>query len=94
MNSTDEQLAELLTLTCEVDKYGTSRWINSAGQVHRTHGPAIVWQDGTKCWCQDGKLHRSDGPAIVYQNAVESGYLNGTCLSKEQWAQQMRSKRD
>ena len=94
MNSTDEQLAELLTLTCEVDKYGTIRYRNSAGQVHRTHGPAIVWQDGTKCWYLDGKLHRSDGPAIVYQNAVESWYLNGTFLSKEQWAQHMRCKRD
>ena len=46
----DDHLAELLILTCVVNEHGTA-YYNSAGQLHRIHGPAIIWPDGSTAWC-------------------------------------------
>jgi len=34
------------------------------GLLHRDHGPAIEWSNGTKEWYRFGRPHREDGPAI------------------------------
>ena len=54
----DEPLAELLTLTREVDEYGSVFYRNSDGLLHRIHGPAIIHTDGTKHWFRNGVLHK------------------------------------
>ena len=72
----DADLAELLTLTVEVDEYATC-YRNHLGQLHRIHGPAEIWADGTKKWYQNGLLHRIHGPAIIYSNGTKKWYQNG-----------------
>ncbi len=36
------------------------------GKLSRIEGPAVVWNDGSKYWCQNGEYHREDGPAVEY----------------------------
>ena len=64
-NLSDVALAELLTLTVEVDKYGTTVYRNSNSQIHRIHGPAIIFKYGTEEWWLNGLRHREDGPAMT-----------------------------
>ena len=52
---TDEQLVELLTLTCETDEHGVIKYRNRAGQYHRIHGPAQIYPSGTKWWYINGQ---------------------------------------
>jgi hypothetical protein len=62
---------------CELDKNGDKTWKNSAGQYHRTDGPAVEFANGTKWWCINGKLHRLDGPAVECANGDKEWYING-----------------
>ena len=57
MMDSSDALAELLTLTLtvEVDEFGTRRYRNSSGQLHRRYGPAVEWADGDKSWWLNGK---------------------------------------
>ena len=61
---TDAALFELLALECRVGSDGTVRYYNAQGQLHRVHGPAVEWTDGTREWRRNGLLHRLDGPAV------------------------------
>ena len=56
LDESDEILAELLTLTRVVDELGTIRYLNSEGQLHRVHGPAVIYKDGRKRWFQMGEI--------------------------------------
>ena len=42
----DASLAELLTLTEEVNNRGYVLYRNTAGELHRVHGPAVIRPDG------------------------------------------------
>ena len=55
MNDSSDALAELLTLTLTVDQWGNRIYRNSHGQLHRQHGPAIEWADGTRRWYLNGE---------------------------------------
>ena len=61
----------------EVDRLGTRRYRNAAGQLHREEGPAIVYNDGTEKWYQNGKLHREDGPAVTYKHGPKIWFKHG-----------------
>ena len=82
MNHTDESVAELLTLTLTVDEAGTRRYRNSAGELHRIHGPAVTYTDGSEKWFLGGRRHRTNGPAVVYPHGFNSWYLYGELMSK------------
>jgi hypothetical protein len=58
---------------------------NEQGQLHRTDGPAIEWNDGSKEWYINGKRHREDGPAIEFDGDHKSWYLNGKKYSEQDW---------
>jgi len=61
----------------EIDEYGTIRWYKKNTDIlHREEGPAVEWNDGTKCWYQNGELHRKDGPAIECIDGYKEYYLN------------------
>jgi hypothetical protein len=45
--------------------------------IHREDGPAVEYDDGGKCWYQNGKRHRVDGPAIIRTDGYKAWYLNG-----------------
>jgi hypothetical protein len=46
-------------------------------RLHRTDGPAIEHEDGTKKWCSDNYLHREDGPAVEYAGGSKEWYREG-----------------
>ena len=62
---------------------------NDKGQLHRTDGPAIEWNNGGKSWHLNGKRHREDGPAIEYSDGNKSWYLNGIKYSEEKYNQEI-----
>jgi len=63
--------------TLIIDKYGTKRWKNAEGLLHRLDGPALEGTDGNKCWFQNGLRHRLDGPAIEFPSGVKEWWING-----------------
>jgi len=76
-NSTKPRLEESgdeSTMTVESD--GDKLWRNSAGQLHREDGPAIIYPDGYQGWYHDGKLHREDGPAVTEPDGSQYWYQN------------------
>ena len=74
---TEDALFELLSLGCRVDAIGTVRYYNSVGRLHRVHGPAVTYEDGTHVWYQNGQLHRDGGPAVEYDDGEQVWYNNG-----------------
>ena len=60
-----------------ITENGTKQWRNENGELHRTDGSAVIWEDGEKWWCQNGKIHREDGPAIILPSGSEMWYQNG-----------------
>ncbi len=42
------------TYKVTVDDYGTTRWYNEQGKLHRENGPAIEYEDGEKWWWLNG----------------------------------------
>ncbi len=50
---------------------------NEQGLLHRTDGPAIEWNDGTKEWYINGQRHRTDRPAIEWSIGTRSWWING-----------------
>ena len=69
----EQEVFEALKYCVEVDICGTRRFYNSAGQLHRTNGPAVEWRNGTKSWYQYGLRHRTDGAAIEYLDGKKFG---------------------
>ena len=90
-NPCDDSLAELLTLTVEVDFNGTTRYFNHLCQRHRIHGPAVITSSGHKFWYQNGKRHRTDGPALIYPSGGKSWYLNNERLTEEEFNERVQS---
>ena len=89
-NPSDDSLAELLSLTVEVAKWGVS-YRNHLGHFHRAHGPAVIYPNGTEYWYRYDRLHRTDGPAINWANGTKRWYLNGEVLTEEQWNERVKS---
>ena len=73
----EQEVFDVLKYRIKVDEDGTRRYYNTAGQLHRTDGPAIEYTDGRKEWWQNDQRHRTDGPAIVYDNGTKFWYQNG-----------------
>lgn len=85
-----DDLAELLTLTVEVDIYGNIKYHNHLGEEHRVHGPAVIFVDGTIMWCQCGHLHRLDGPAIIWDDGSREWFINGDQLTEEEFNERIK----
>ena len=73
----EQEVFDALKYRIEVDRFGTRRYYNSVGQLHRDGGPAAVFADNTKQWYQRGVLDRTDGPAIEYVDGTKVWYRNG-----------------
>ena len=74
---TELALFELLSLECRIAADYSVRYYNALGKLHRVHGPAIEYTDGSRAWFQNGQLHRLDGPAIEYPDGHRAWYKNG-----------------
>ena len=90
-NPSDAALAELLTLTVEVDEYGTTYYRNQQGQLHRIHGPAIIYPNGSEYWFRHGERHRTDGPAINWANGTKWWYLYDNNITESEFNEQVKS---
>ena len=81
----EQAVFDALKYRIEVDNEGTRRYYNSAGQLHRVHGPAVEFLSGERQWYQNGNLHRTDGPAIISKTGVSSFWLNGKYMTKREY---------
>ena len=63
----------------EVDRRGTMRWRNRAGQLHRTRDkPARIRADGRQAWFLNGQRHRGgDKPARIWADGTQEWWFNG-----------------
>ena len=80
MTATDTAHAALIEELCLIrqeHENGTVIYRNHLGEIHRVHGPAEVWPDGTQYWVQNGLPHRTDGPAAIFADGTEIWYRNG-----------------
>ena len=68
---------ELLSLECRTGSNGTLRYYNAQGQLHRVHGPAVEYSDGSYEWRYHGLLHRLDGPAVESSDVYREWCQNG-----------------
>ena len=78
-------LIEELCLIRQEHENGTVIYRNHLGEIHRVHGPAEVWPDGTQYWVQNGLPHRTDGPAAIFADGTCYWYLQGRELSEEEF---------
>lgn len=62
---------------------GDQEWYDD-GQRHRVDGPAIE-KSTCKIWYNRGKRHRTDGPAVIHVDGRVEYWLNGKCLSEQQF---------
>ena len=69
----EQSVFDSLKYRIETDASGTRRYYNSAGQLHRLEGPAVVFAGGAMCWYQNDRLHHIDGPAVAMYGAMQSG---------------------
>ena len=49
-------------------------WVTDGSVIHRTDGPAILRNSGTKEWYIHGKRHRVDGPAVEFIDGHREWY--------------------
>ena len=76
---------DTLKYRIEVDEYGSRRYYNTNGLLHRTDGPAVEYADGDKSWYQNGQLHRIDGPAVEWADGIKEWYINGEELTEAEF---------
>ena len=74
---TEQDVFDTLKYRIEVNKFGTRRYYNSAGELHRDNGPAVEYADGDKFWFQNGQRHRTDGPVIERGNGTKEWFQSG-----------------
>ena len=65
-----------------IDDFGTRRYYNAAGELHRVGGPAVEYANGSKEWWYNGLLHRTDGPAIDFTKGGQCWYLHGRMYTR------------
>ena len=83
----EQAVFDALKYRIEDTEYGTRRYYNSADQLHRTEGPAVIWWNDTKEWYQKGLRHRTDGAAIERVNGYKEWWLNGEELTEAEFNQ-------
>ena len=86
----EQEVFDALKYRIVVNDSGSRLYLNSAGEVHRTDGPAIIHADGTKLWYQNGQLHRTDGPAVEYASGDKVWYINGEEVTEAEFNQRVK----
>jgi hypothetical protein len=60
-----------------INQYGIKLWYNDKGQLHRTDGPAVEYDGGSKFWYINDQYHRENGPAIEHYDGTKEWWFNG-----------------
>ena len=63
----------------------TSENLDSSKALHRTDGPAIEYDDGTKFWWVNGKCHRIDGPAMEWVDGAKEWWVDNKFFLEEEF---------
>ena len=87
----EQEVFDSLKYRIEVNEYGIHKYYNSADQLHRTNGPAVLCADGTELWYQNGLRHRTDGPAIATPSGYKAWYINGEPLTEAEFNQAVKA---
>ena len=87
----EQDVFDFLKYRIALDARGTRRYYNSAGELHRTNGPAVEWSNGTKSWYQNGLRHRTDGAAIECLDSDKAWYINGEELTEDEFNQRVKN---
>ena len=74
-----------MKITKDIDIFGTIRYYNEQGQLHREDGPAIEWSDGYKEWYINGERHREDGPAVEWTSGYKEWHINDIVYSEQEF---------
>ena len=74
--TSEAEVYEALALRVVVDQYGTRKYFNATGQLHREVGPAVICANGDYIWYLHGQLHRTDGPAIETVDGHTEWWVN------------------
>ena len=88
----DAALYEALKYRVDVDRFGTRRYYNRAGQRHREDGPAVEYADGVTAWYQNNLLHRVDGPAIMRPDGSCEWWINGTEYNERDYNKRLKTR--
>ncbi len=67
---------------CELPTEPGPTYYDTAGELHREHGPAVINSNGTVYYYNHGNLHRTDGPAIIFHDGLQLYYINGKRYSE------------
>lgn len=80
-----DALFEALSGYTETNSQGDVYHFNSAGELHRLDGPAILRANGIRYWYKNNVRHRIDGPAIEFPDGEGDAcwYINGMRLYDE-----------
>lgn len=57
-------------------------WELPNGVIYRKFGPAIIWEDGSEEWFQNGQNHREDIPAIMGDDKADQYWINRRNITK------------
>ena len=85
------EVFDALKYRVDVDEYGTRRYYNAAGLLHREDGPAVIWRDGSEAWFHNGKLHRTTGPAVALTNRTTTWWIHGVQYTKQEYQAQLKA---
>lgn len=63
------------------------------GLLHRDNDmPAIIYQNGTRCWFWNGKQHRGNNlPAVEYLNGEKEWWVDGIRVYPSDWTYQKKT---
>ena len=86
----EQAVFDALKYRIETNDAGSRYYLNNAGELHRTDGPAITHADGTELWYQNDQCHRTDGPAITWPDGRKWWYLNDWPLTEAEFNQRVK----
>ena len=86
----EQEVFEALKYRIEVNEWGTRRYFNSAGELHRGDGPAVEHANGVKFWYHNDRLHRTGGPAVEWANGHKEWWINGVILTEAEFNQRVK----
>jgi len=58
---TEQETFEALKYCVDINEYGTKRYYNCEGKLHREEGPAVIWYNGSRYWFLDGESYSQEG---------------------------------
>jgi hypothetical protein len=82
----EEEIISDDDLFIRLDYSSTKYYLDdSCKKLHRNHGPAVIYNNGSVEYWRQGQLHNISGPAIETSRGKKVYYLYGRRLTHENW---------